>query len=47
MSDVVIRAENLSKMYKLGVTDNDAFFQEMEQESQLCSRFFLESQRQL
>ena len=30
MSDVVIRAENLSKMYKLGVTDNDAFFQDVQ-----------------
>ena len=30
MSDVVIRAEELSKMYKLGVTDNDTFFRDVQ-----------------
>lgn len=30
MSDVVIRTESLSKMYKLGVTNNDAFFQDVQ-----------------
>ena len=30
MSDVVIRAENLSKMYRLGVTDNDTFFKDVQ-----------------
>lgn len=30
MNDVVIRAENLSKMYKLGVTNNDTLFHDIQ-----------------
>ncbi|MGP1438355.1 MAG: ABC transporter ATP-binding protein [Treponema sp.] len=30
MSDVVIRAEHLSKIYRLGVTNNDTFFQDVQ-----------------
>jgi len=30
MSDVVIRAEHLSKIYKLGVTNNDTFFRDVQ-----------------